>query len=311
MRSSTFFGLLAATLFATSGVSAFYDDEYSGALTARDLLDDDLLQERYFDDVDEYEARDYLDDEYEARDYFEDEHEARDYFGDDLLEERARGRSGGARRAGKSGIGRALGKIGTHAVLPALANGAQVAASNIANRIGNPGGQGGQYRRGYYDDEEELTARAIPGKGLIRPPVGLPRPGIRPPIGLPRPGIRPPVGLPRPGIRPTPGIIPRPGRVGLPNPLSGGGKRPLGRSNSLGQKTGKGSVSSREFLEDLLEARDKSAKQAARRRRKQRQRLRKNKQQVPAAGAADPGASPEGAAAAPVQQRDFDIDELE
>ncbi|KAH6915636.1 hypothetical protein BKA70DRAFT_1500664 [Coprinopsis sp. MPI-PUGE-AT-0042] len=215
MRSSTFLGLLAATLFATSGVSAFYDEEYTGALTARDLLDDDLLQERYFDDIDEYDARDYLEDEYEARDYFEDEHEARDYFGDDLLEERARGRSGGARGGGKSGIGRALGKIGKHAVLPALANGAQIAASNIANRIGNPGGQGGQYRRGYYDDEEELIARLI---RLPFPRPGIRPPGIRPPGGLPRPGIRRPIGLPRPGT----------GHIGLPKPISGGGKKPLG-----------------------------------------------------------------------------------
>jgi predicted glycosyltransferase len=51
-----------------------YDDEYTGALTARDVFDaDDLVLERYFDDVAEYDARDIFDvDEYDARDFDED-----------------------------------------------------------------------------------------------------------------------------------------------------------------------------------------------------------------------------------------------
>jgi hypothetical protein len=47
-----------------------YDDEYTGALTARDIFDDDLVQERYFDDIAEYDARDNFDtaEGYNARD---------------------------------------------------------------------------------------------------------------------------------------------------------------------------------------------------------------------------------------------------
>lgn len=52
-------------------------------MTARDVFDDDLVQERYFDDMDEYDARDYQDDEYDARDYLDDEYDARDYLDDE------------------------------------------------------------------------------------------------------------------------------------------------------------------------------------------------------------------------------------
>jgi hypothetical protein len=37
-------------------------------LTARNVFGEDLIQERYFDDIDEYDARDYLDNKYETRD---------------------------------------------------------------------------------------------------------------------------------------------------------------------------------------------------------------------------------------------------
>jgi hypothetical protein len=50
-------------------------------VTARDIFDDDLVQERYFDDVDEYGARDVFEDnDFDARDYLEaDEYDARDF----------------------------------------------------------------------------------------------------------------------------------------------------------------------------------------------------------------------------------------
>lgn len=149
MRLSTFSGLLAATILATSGVLAQYDDENSGALTARDVFEDDLLQERSFDDLEDYEARDYLDDELDARDIFEDEFDARDFddefdardFADEDFGLEARRRGGGLKS-----FGRKLGNFGKKA----LSAGVQGAVSSFA-----PGLAG----RGYDDEDEWLVAR--------------------------------------------------------------------------------------------------------------------------------------------------------
>ncbi|KAH6918304.1 hypothetical protein BKA70DRAFT_1246824 [Coprinopsis sp. MPI-PUGE-AT-0042] len=208
MRPSGILSLLTATLLATSGVFAYYDDEYSGALTARDVFEDDVLQERSFDDIDEYDARDYVDDEYGARDYLDDEYDARDFF-----------------------------------------------------------------------DEDELTARLTIGSA---PPGSGPRLARinKPPIG----------GFFRPRL-------PRIGR----GPARKGPARTRIQSQNPGPPQGD-SVSTRELLEELLEARDQAEQAAARRRRKQRQRLRKagkRKSKKLKAAAAGQGAADPSAQAAP------------
>ncbi|KAH6915632.1 hypothetical protein BKA70DRAFT_1215987 [Coprinopsis sp. MPI-PUGE-AT-0042] len=194
MRPFGIFSLLTATLLATSGVFAYYDDEYTGGLTARDVFEDDVLQERSFDDIDEYDARDYLDDEYDARDFF--------------------------------------------------------------------------------DDEDELAARVSLSKAAARAVLRVPfrtHPGPR-------------------GQRKKGSVFGNSaGRRARTKILAQNPDPPQGNS-----------VSAREFLEELLEARDQAEQAAARRRRRQRQRLRKAGKRKSKKLKADPSAqaAPAGAPAA-------------
>lgn len=325
MRLSTFSGLLAATLLATSGVFAYVDEESTGSLTARDVFEDgDLLQERDFNEIDEIDARDYFEDELEARGYSDediveardfldiiDELEARGYSAEDLLE---------ARRFRLKGLGRTLGRIGKGA----LGVAGRVAASQI-----------GLGRRDFEDDEE-LFARAKPLSGLAaagRLGGGRARGG--PLAGGDRIGGGGRIGGGRLG---GPSTIPGRGghgtghRHGGRTSLSSGG---LGGRLSTGKGAGfaggltrthrsrKAAVEARDFFDDELEERGPGAAGAQVRRKRKNQakrlrnKLRKQKQaaaaggeQGGAAGAAGPGA-PAAEPAAAVQARGLEVDQLD
>lgn len=319
MRLSTFSTLLAATLLATSGVLAYVDEESTGALTARDVFEDaDLFQERDFNEIDEIDARDYLEEELEARGYSDeemveardllemiDELDARGYSLDDLLEARRF-------RINFKKIGGALGRIGKGA----LGAAGRVAASSIG------------LRRRDLEDEEDLFARAKPA-GLAGRLGGGRRGG--PLAGGDRlggGGGR--VGGGRLGGL---GYGGRPGLAGGRGGLSG--RPPLGRGGSgltrghrsapSGGRRSKAAVEERDFLDFELEERaggpaGAAGAQVHRKKKNQKKRLRNQlrkqkkaaaaagREQAGAAGAADPGA-PAAEPAPAVQARGLEVED--